>query len=188
VSRRAPLLGVCEQVHKAPTGGGRHLNEEPTMNATFRLLPIGLALAAALSLQACGGGDDDTASAGGLVAACDTKSYVAGAVLVPTADELKAYAGTFNGDEGSYDGSGNFVKSGSAKLVIGTDGAVTYKDVKQTVTSICLDKTAGTFGKIMYFITGKGHLDVADKVAVGLGQAWGVSPADGTTIFTNGVK
>lgn len=159
------------------------------MNATLRLLPIGLALAATVSLQACGGGDDEAAGgAGGLVATCDTKGYVAGSVVAPTADELKAYAGTFTGDEGSYDGGGAFTKSGTAKLVIGTDGAVTYKDVKQTVTSICLDKTAGTYGKIMYFIVGKGHLDVADKVAPGLGQAWGVSPENGTTVFTNGVK
>jgi hypothetical protein len=159
------------------------------MNTTFRLLPLGLALAAMLSLQACGGGDDDSAAAGGtLVADCDTKAYVAGSVVVPTADELKAYAGTFNGDEGAYDVGGTFTKTGTAQLVIGTDGSVSYKGVKQTVTSICLDKTAGIYGKILYFIAGKGHLDVADKVAGTLGQAWGVSPADGTTVFTKGLK
>lgn len=160
------------------------------MNTFSRRVPLGLSLMALLILQACGGGDDTTAAAGDgtLAADCDTKAYVAGAVLAPTADELKAYAGTFNGDEGSYDTGGTFTKSGTAKLVIGTDGSITYKDGKQTVSSICLDKVAGPYGKILYFIAGKGHFDVADKVVSGLGQAWGVSPLDGTTVFTNGVK
>lgn len=157
------------------------------MHTMTRPLTLALTMAALLSLTACGGGDS-TAAADGVAADCDTKAYVAGSVVAPTLDDLKAYAGTFNGDEGSYDGGGTFTKSGTAKLVIGADGAISYKDAKQTVTSICLDKTAGPVGKVLYFIVGKGHLDVADKPAMGLGQAWGVSPVDGTTIFTNGLK
>ena len=49
-------------------------------------------------------------------------------------------------------------------------------------------KVAGPYGRLVYFLVGNGHLDVADRAQAGLGQAWGVSPADGTTVFTLGVK
>ena len=58
-----------------------------------------------------------------------------------------------------------------------------------TPTSVCIDKVAGPYGRILYFLVGtSGHFDVADKVDASLGQAWGVSPADGATIFTHGRK
>jgi hypothetical protein len=56
------------------------------------------------------------------------------------------------------------------------------------VTSACVVKTTGTLGKVLYIIAGKAHLDIADKVDATLGQVWGVSLADGTTIFTKGLK
>ena len=159
-----------------------------------RLSP--LALAATLMLAACGGGGDDGGTdpaAGGATAAtlaCDTTKYVAGAVELPTAAQLTAYAGTYNGDEGAYGPNPGdpFVKSGSAAVVLGADGQLSYKGTTHAVTSVCVDKVAGPYGKILYLIAGKGHIDVADKVDATLGQAWGVSPADGTTIFTKGLK
>jgi hypothetical protein len=137
----------------------------------------------------CGGSDDDATPAAGVsTLSCDTTAYVAGAVEAPTAAQVAAYSGTYTGDEGSFDMAGAFTKSGSATLVIANDGALTYKGLSYTPTSVCIEKVAGGLGTIMYFIAGKGHLDVADKVDATLGQAWGVSLADGTTIFTNARK
>lgn len=161
-----------------------------------RLALTTLSLAAAGLLAACGGGDDPAAEppvdgGGGntFTATCDTTKYVAGAVELPTAAQIDAYASTFNGDEGSYNMSGVFTKSGTATLVVAKDGQLTYKGTAYKPLSVCIDKASGPFGKIMYFIANdKGHFDVADKVDADLGQAWGVSPVDGTTVFTKGLK
>jgi hypothetical protein len=151
------------------------------------------ALVAAALLAACGGGDGDTGSDPGtdpVALSCDTKLYVAGSVVAPTATQLAAYAGTYNGDEGAYGPNPGdpFVKSASAALVLGADGSVNYKGTAYTPTSVCIDKAAGPFGTILYVVAGKGHLDIADKPDATLGSAWGVSLADGATIFTKGVK
>ena len=121
---------------------------------------------------------------------CDTKAYVAGSVTVPTATQLATYAGTYNGDEGAYGPNPGdpFVKSASAALVLGTDGSLSYKGSAYTPTSVCIEKAAGPYGTILYIIAGKGHLDIADKADATLGSAWGMSLADGTTIFTKGAK
>lgn len=146
------------------------------------------ALTLAVALAGCGGGGSDGSDDKAFTASCKTDAYAAGSVELPTADQIKLIAGTYNGDEGSYDLSGNFTKSGSAALAIADDGRVTYKGVAYTPTSLCIDKTTGAYGKILYFIVDKGDFDVADKVDSVLGQAWGVSPADGTTMFANGRK
>ena len=153
----------------------------------------------ALVVVAGCGSDDDSAAGGGAAAGagggaaaltltCNTAGYVAGSVDKPTAAQVSAYAATYNGDEGSYDMAGTFAKSGAATLVVANDGALTYKGVSYTPSSVCIDKVAGTYGKVMYFVAGKGHVDVSDKVDTVLGQAWGVSLADGTTVFTNARK
>ena len=152
------------------------------------------ALIVAAGLAACGGNDDDTDAGGGgpgpVALTCDTTKYVAGAVAVPTADQLAKVAGTYDGDEGSYGPNPGdpFVKSASATLVLGADGSVTYKGTAYTATSVCIDKAAGPVGTVLYVIAGKGHLDISDKADPTLGSAWGVSLADGATIFTKGVK
>lgn len=165
-------------------------------SSALRLTP--LTFAAALVSSACGGGGDDgtTNAVGGggggaaVTLSCDTTKYIAGAVELPSAAQLTAYAGTYNGNEGQYGANPGdpFVKSGSAALVFGADGKLSYKGVAYPVASACVDKTAGPFGKVLYLLAGKGHLDIADKVDATLGQAWGVSLADGTTIFTKGLK
>ncbi|MFO1340846.1 MAG: hypothetical protein U1F53_21945 [Burkholderiaceae bacterium] len=146
------------------------------------------ALTLAAALAGCGGGGGDGSDDKAFTASCKTDAYAAGSVELPTGDQIKLIAGTYNGDEGSYDMSGNFTKSGSATLAIADNGRVTYKGVAYEPTSLCIDKTSGTYGKILYFIVDKGGFDVADKVDSALGQAWGVSPADGTTMFANGRK
>lgn len=151
------------------------------------------AAAAALGLAACGGGNDEDSSnngSGPLSITCDTSGYTAGSVAVPTAEQLAKYVGTYNGDEGAYGPNPGdpFVKSASAAFVLGADGSVTYKGTVYTPTSVCLDKAPEALGTLLYLVAGKGHLDVTDKVDAALGSAWGVSPADGTTIFTKGLK
>jgi hypothetical protein len=152
------------------------------------------ALAAAslcLLLTACGGGESSAeggqaGTATAPVATCHTAAYQAGAVVEPTLADLAPYAGTYQGQEGYYDANFAFVKTGTATLVIAADGAITYGGKAYPVSSICQDKASGNYGRLMYFIVGNGHLDVSDKANANLGQAWGVSPADGNTIFTLG--
>jgi hypothetical protein len=147
-------------------------------------------------LAACGGGDETLAPTGGggtgtssFTATCNTAAYVAGSVDLPTATELAAYAGTYNGDEGAYATDGSFTKSGTAALTIAADGRITYQGTAYSPDSVCIDKAAGPYGRLVYFLVGTtGHFDVADTVDATLGQAWGVSPADGVTIFTKGLK
>lgn len=171
-------------------------------NSSQRALVWRPALVAVLAsacgvLAACGGGDGDGdatgggggGGGGGFTATCNTAAYVAGAVELPDSTTLATYAGSYAGDEGSYNDSGSFVKSGSATLVVATDGQLTYKGTAYTPSSVCIDKVAGPYGKLVYVLVGtNGHFDIADRVDATLGQAWGVSPVDGTTIFTNGRK
>jgi hypothetical protein len=166
------------------------------MNAKTRIA----SLLAALLLVACGGGgaDDPAAepgAAGGgtpgpapAALSCNTANYTAGAVAAPTATDLAAYAGTFNGEEGSFDANFAFVKSGDAVLVLGTTASVTYKGVTLTATSFCLDNTAGPYGRILYVeVNDDGHFDIsATDAGDGLRFAWGVAP--GGINFRNGVK
>jgi len=161
------------------------------------------ALALAATLAACGGGGDDgaatvasgsnnAAAAGGAAAAltCNTAGYQAGTVEQPSAAQLAAYAATYNGEEGSYGPNPGdpFVKSANAVLVLASDGRITYKGVAYTPESVCIDKAAGVYGKILYVLTNRGHFDVTDTPDAQLGSAWGVSAADGTTIFTKGAR
>lgn len=155
-----------------------------------------VALSGVLTLTACGGGDETlapvpgTGGGGGTTTiTCNTAAYVAGAVAAPTTEQMATYAGTYNGEEGNYGTDGSFTKTGDATLVIASDGQVTYKGTAYTTSSVCIDNSTGIYGRILYLIVGdSGHFDVASVDDATLGQAWGVSPADGTTIFTKGRK
>lgn len=160
---------------------------------SLRLPSILAALTLAATLTACGGGDDAADGAGAAAAAdlpCNTALFVAGTVAKPTAAQLAAYAGTYDGGEGRAGPNPGdpFVKAASAVLVVHADGSVSYKGVAHAATSVCLDKAAGPYGSILYVHTAKGHLDISDTTDPGLGRAWGVSPADGSTLFQGGVK
>jgi hypothetical protein len=168
------------------------------MTRKFAHLTAALAVAA---LAACGGGDgnDDDGAAGGgnnnggggnQAVSCDTTQFQAGSVEQPTTAQMTSYAGTYNGSEGSFGPNPGdpFVSSGAATLVLAADGTFTYKGASYTASSICIDKAAGGLGRIMYVHAGNGHFDIADQNNGGdLGQAWGVSPVDGT-MFRMGTK
>ena len=79
-------------------------------------------------------------------------------------------------------------RAATATLIVANDGSLTYKGASYPPSSVCIEKAAGAFGTIMYFVAGTGHIDVSDKVDATLGQAWGVSLANGSTIFTGGRK
>lgn len=155
-------------------------------------------LATTLILAACGGGGDDepgtdAGGAGGgggggsTTLTCNTVNYTAGAVSVASAADLAAYAGTFDGEEGSFDASFNFVKSGDATFVLGGSGTATYKGAALTITSFCVDNVAGPYGKLLYVEFAGGHFDISTADAgAGLRWAWGVTPSGG--MFRNGVK
>jgi len=152
------------------------------------------------ALAACGGGSDDDSGGdtggggtgggsggGGVTLTCNTANYTAGAVSVATSAEVAAYAGTFNGEEGTYDANFNFVKSADVQMVLSGSGTMSYKGITHAVTSFCVDNTAGPFGKLLYIEFANGHFDMSlVDAGAGLRWAWGVAP-DGK-IFRNGVK
>jgi hypothetical protein len=156
-----------------------------------RLPPLLAALAAAAMLAACGGGgSDDPAGAAATDLPCNTALFVAGSVVKPTTAQIATYVGTYDGGEGSFGPNigDPFVMAKSVVLVVNTDGSVTYDGTAYTPSSVCLDKAAGGFGTLLYVHTDKGHLDISDKTDPTLGRAWGVSLANGTTMFQGGVK
>jgi tetratricopeptide (TPR) repeat protein len=81
-------------------------------------------------------------------------------------------------------------QTGDATLVFSGEVNLSYKGASYAVSSVCLDKVAGPYGRILYVVAGTaGHFDMAAVDAgPGLGRAWGVSPADGTSVFRNGLK
>jgi hypothetical protein len=150
-----------------------------------------LALAAVLGIAACcaacgGGGDDEptadpgTGGGGGVVGlSCDKTLFVPSAVLAaPSAADLTALAGTYRGDEGSYTMIG-FVRSGSATLVLGADGKVTYNATAQTIQSACIETVSGSTTQLLYLHFTQGHVDLWTD-----GRMSGVSPADPSLAFT----
>jgi hypothetical protein len=159
------------------------MKQEPMM----RLIWGGLG-AVALALLGGVGADADTvlAGAGAVALNCNVAGYVADAVEAPTEAQLAAYAGRYHGNEGAYDASGAFNRFGAADLVVVSDGRLIYKGTPFETLSVCIDKAAGGQGKVMYFESGAGHFDVSDRVDPTVGQAWGVSPLDGATVFTGG--
>ncbi|RVT48090.1 hypothetical protein [Rubrivivax albus] len=153
----------------------------------------------AAALAACGGGGDDsgagdggtggggTGGGGTVTLSCNTANYTAGAVSVATEADLAAYAGTFDGEEGTFDVNFNFVKTGDAQMVLSGSGEMTYKGQAHAVTSYCVDNTAGPFGKLLYIEFADGHFDISlTDAGADLRWAWGVAP-DGS-FFRNGVK
>jgi hypothetical protein len=180
----ALLLSAC--------GGGWLLgDDEPDNSGTAAATgaPAGAAVASTTETSASASASTSASSAAAALT-CNTAGYVAGSVELPSAAQLAAYAGTYEGDEGNYGSAigAAFVKSGSATVVLGVDGALTYKGTTFTVTSACIDKASGPYGKILYIVAGKGHLDLSDKVDPSLGSAWGMALTDGTTIFTKAAK
>ena len=83
----------------------------------MRLIWGGLAVVALALLGGFGAGVDKApASAPSLH--CNAAGYVADAVEAPSAAQLAAYAGRYQGSEGSYDAWGAFNRSGSAELLV----------------------------------------------------------------------
>lgn len=151
----------------------------------MRLIWGGLAVVALALLGGFGAGVDKApASAPSLH--CNAAGYVADAVEAPSAAQLAAYAGRYQGSEGSYDAWGAFNRSGSAELLVGGDGLLSYNGAAYAITSACVDKAEGAHGKLLYIESGAGHFDLSDRTQAAAGQAWGVSPVDGITVFTHG--
>lgn len=167
------------------------------MHPTLKLA----ALATILALAACGGGSDDDPAGGGdagggggggggggTTLSCNTANYTAGSVSVATSADLTAYAGTYDGEEGTFDAvTFAFVKSADATFVLSSSGTATYKGATLTITSYCVDNVAGPFGKLLYVEFAGGHFDISTTDAgTDLRWAWGVTPTGG--FFRNGVK
>ena len=151
----------------------------------MRLIWGGLGVVALALLGGFGAGVDK-APASAPALGCNAAGYVADAVQAPSAAQLAAYAGRYHGQEGSYDAWGAFNRSDTAELVVGADGQLSYKGTVYEATSVCVDKAEGAHGRVLYIESGAGHFDLSDRAEAPAGQAWGVSPVDGVTVFTHG--
>ncbi len=86
---------------------------------------------------------------------CNT-SLFSGGVRNATAGELSQYAQTFSGESGSFDQNFNFLPNGTATLVFGTSGALTYNSQAQTVTSLCYETAVP---QLVVHFGAMGHVD-----------------------------
>ena len=87
-----------------------------------------------------------TNAAGGSGLTCDTSKFAQGAaVAAPTSQELASFARTYTGSEGDYgvNPGDPFVASGSATLVLNSNGSATYNGASYAPTSYCLETIAG---------------------------------------------
>lgn len=133
---------------------------------------------AAMDAYLAGSDSPDPDAPAGSVLTCDTSKFASGAAVAsPTSADLISFGGVYQAEEGSFDESFNFTKSGDAMITLSTGGAFTYKNTAYATTSMCVETLSGG-AKQLVLHTAKGHLDIgSDKTSVS-----GVSPADGTTI------
>lgn len=129
------------------------------------------------------GGGETGGGASGL--SCNTSHYESGAVHLPTANELAAFAKTYTGNTGTFDMTG-FTASGSAVFVLNSAGALTYNGSAQTVNSICADNTLpmlyvelGTTGGVDFFSDGSFTGNLADGTGVKSAAATGGGSGSG---------
>lgn len=96
--------------------------------------------------------------------ACDTSLFQQGAaVRSPTAQEMGTFAQTYTGSEGDFGSNPGdpFVASGSATLVLGSDGSATYNSAAYAVTSYCLETLSGNGGTQLVLHAGaSSHFDL----------------------------
>lgn len=95
---------------------------------------------------------------------CDTTLFQQGAaVRNPTTQEMGTFARTYSGSEGDYGSNPGdpFVASGSATLVLGSDGSATYNSTTYAVTSYCLETLSGNGGTQLVLHAGaSSHFDL----------------------------
>lgn len=148
---------------------------------SLRTRPGALVALVAVALAACGGDEVE-------VLVCKTAHHVAGAVEAPTASQITSHLGRYQGLEGQYGMDGRFTHSGDASLWLRADATLSYQGVDLRIDSACLDKTRGPVGRVLYIEAGRGRFDIGETADTKLGQAWGRSPVDGTTVFRRGLK
>lgn len=161
--------------------------------------PLIAAVSLCALLAACGGGDGSTSTAGSgngngngnASVTCDAARFSnAVSVAAPTATQIATYAGTYVGDEGTQGPNFGdpFVKTGTATLVLASDGSVTYNGTAMTLQSECVVSSGGAVsGLSVHFAsaTGEGHVDLD------AGAMSGVSPASvglNFVLIQNGVR
>ncbi|MFM2065991.1 MAG: hypothetical protein RLZZ584_900 [Pseudomonadota bacterium] len=176
------------------------MNRRPVWS--LRRVSTAAALFGAVCLvAACGGGGSDpvtpapAAGGGGtggtgstVTLTCNTALFAAGAaVAVPTSTQLASYAGTWVGDEGTQGGlpTDPFVKTGTATVVLGSDGALSYQGTARTVSSACVETFAGGAQLVLHLAggAGLGHLDLNLGTSLATSSMSGVSPASTLAAF-----
>ncbi len=114
--------------------------------ATNAVLPAGgnaSPEASATTSAASGGGSGS--GGGGLT--CDTTKFAEGAgVSSPTTQQVGTFAKTYQGSEGEYGMDSSFTASGSATLVLNSNGTASYNGQTLTLTSYCLETLPNNAG------------------------------------------
>jgi hypothetical protein len=160
-----------------------------------RYLSMTAVLLGTALLVACGGGGTDPTTpapggggGGAVTLTCNAALFAAGAaVAVPTSTQLASYAGTWVGDEGTQGGlpTDPFVKTGTATAVLGADGTLSYQGAVQTVSSACVETTAGGAQLVLHLAGGAalGHLDLDLGSSLATSTMSGISPASTLAAF-----
>lgn len=121
-----------------------------------------------------GGSSGGNSGGGGSTGiSCDTNSYQAGAVRVPTSQEIASFAATYTAQAGTIDpNTYTFTATGSATFVLNADGTATYNGSSYAISSFCLDITGNLPDPLLYVLGPAGsHFDL-----FGNGDIFGWTP------------
>lgn len=150
-----PVTGIGGYADTGLSASTRYFYKVVAKNSVA--VSLGSAEVSATTSTANGGG-------GGSGLTCDTSQFGPGAaVTTPTAEQLASFARTYTGSEGSYgpNPGDSFVATGSATLVLNTNGTATYNGDNYTPTSYCLETLTGSAGTQLVIHAGAmSHFDL----------------------------
>jgi hypothetical protein len=93
------------------------------------------------------------------VLTCDTTQFQPNSVHEATAQDRQTYAGVYTGNLYSPNANGDYVAA-AGEVTFSSSGMILINGQARTVSSICLDNTAGTLGITMYVHFDGGHVDL----------------------------
>ncbi len=93
------------------------------------------------------------------VLTCDTTQFQPNSVHEATEQDRQTYAGVYTGDLYSPNANGDYVAA-AGEVTFSSSGMILINGQARTVSSICLDNTAGTLGITMYVHFDGGHVDL----------------------------
>jgi len=144
-------------------------------------LSISMILALALGGCSSSSSSDDTNTTGTNETKLECSSSIVGA-SVPTAEQLTHYAGTYNGDKGSFDmNTMAWTPSGDAVIEYSKEGEFTLNGTVYPSVQTCYIPVNGTYGAtILIEFSNMTHVDLFENFKFS-----GISPEDGESIISN---